>query len=322
MAKSSVNQLADANFDALFGARQGERITSGGFKMLAPSLITTRPQVRKTFPKSEMDELCASIREMKAQSLGIEGSGIFQALLVVFDDNGYRLVMGEKRLRCALAEELSEVPCIVVTEMSEGTTRLVQLTENAVRTPPPVLEEAEAICETMAEQNLSLREIAQMLGKDKGYIEERVNLHKKYGDDIKNMVSARADSLRHARHIHKIEDERLREEIIRAVIEDEISVQEVQRRINGDPKDNSTSAQNGASDPSSTRSTTLGAGESNNGDKPRDPLTQCLKPASSFAAEAIRLLKTVHLTPDYRRELESELDVLEKQIGKIRKLIT
>ena len=123
MAKSSVNQLADANFDALFGARQGERITSGGFKMLAPSLITTRPQVRKTFPKSEMDELRASIREMKTQGLGIEGSGIFQALLVVFDDNGYRLVMGEKRLRCALAEELAEVPCIVVTEMSEGTTR-------------------------------------------------------------------------------------------------------------------------------------------------------------------------------------------------------
>ncbi len=316
MAKSSVNQLADANFDALFGARQGERITSGGFKMLAPSLITTRPQVRKTFPKSEMDELRASIREMKAQGLGIEGSGIFQALLVVFDDNGYRLVMGEKRLRCALAEQLNEVPCIVVTEMSEGTTRLVQLTENAVRTPPPVLEEAEAICETMAEQNISLREIAQMLGKDKGYIEERVNLHKKYGDDIKNMVSARADSLRHARHIHKIEDKRLREEIIRAVIEDEISVQEVQRRMSGDPQNGEQS--NGTT---STRSTTLGAGESNNGDKPHDPLTQCLKPASSFAAEAARLLKSAHLTHDYRQEIAAELGVLKKQISKIEKLI-
>lgn len=316
MAKSSVNQLADANFDALFGARQGERITSGGFKMLAPSLITTRPQVRKTFPKAEMDELRASIREMKAQSLGIEGSGIFQALLIVFDDNGYRLVMGEKRLRCAIAESLAEVPCIVVASMSEGTTRLVQLTENAVRTPPPVLEEAEAICETMAEQNLSLREIAQMLGKDKGYIEERVNLHKKYGDDIKNMVSARADSLRHARHVHKIEGERLREEIIRAVIEDEISVQEVQRRINGDPQGSEQS--NGTS---STRSTTLGAGESNNGDKPHDPLTQCLKPASSFAAEAARLLKSAHITHDYRQEIAAELGVLKKQISKIEKLI-
>lgn len=322
MAKSSVNQLADANFDALFGARQGERITTGGFKMLAPGLITTRPQVRKTFSQAEMDELRASIREMKAQGLGIEGSGIFQALLVVFEENGYRLVMGEKRLRCALAEELAEMPCIVVAGMSEGTTRLVQLTENAVRTPPPTLEEAAAICETITEQNLSLREMAQMLGKDKSYIEDRVNLHKKYEDDIKNMVSARADSLRHARHVHKITDERLRSEIIRAVIEDEISEREVQRRMDGDNESGSdTDNQNGNSNPISTRSRTLGEGGSSQSDTPQDPLNQCLKPASSFAAEAARLLKTAHLTPDYRNEIEAELSILKKQIGKIEQII-
>ena len=321
MANTSVKQSAATNFDALFGARQGERAPSGGFKMLAPSRITTRPQVRKTFPKSEMDELRASIKELRAEGLGIEGSGILQALVVVPDGDGYRLVMGEKRLRTAIAEGLEEMPCIVIAAMSEGLTRLLQLAENAVRSDPPILDEAKALRETRDEQKLSLRDLARLLGKGKGYIEDRLNLLN-FPDEIQNMVSARADSLRHARHINAVEDPKLRLELVRAVIEDDISEREVQRRISGDSDKENSGQTNATNGTSSTRATTLGAGETNQNDKPRDPLTQCLKPASSFAAEAIRLLKTVHLTPNYRRELESELDVLEKKIGKIRKLIT
>lgn len=323
MAISPTKQSAATNFDALFGARQGERAPSGGFKMLTPSRITTRPQVRKTFPQTEMDELRASIRELHSEGLGIESSGILQALVVVPDGDGYRLLMGEKRLRCAMAEELEEVPCIVAEAVSEGMTRLLQLTENALRSDPPILEEAEALRETRDQQKLSLRDLARLLGKGKGYIEDRLNLLS-FPDEIQNMVSARADSLRHARHINAVEDPKLRLELVRAVIEDDISEREVQRRINGESEnsDGTSSHQNNASsDTTSTRSVNIGAGEAGQNDKPRDPLTQCLKPASSFMAEAVRLLKPLDLSHDYRREIEVELAVLEKQIGKIRKII-
>jgi hypothetical protein len=53
MAKSSRQALAQgaqSDFDNLFGARQGERIVSAGFKMLAHDRITVRPQVRRTSP--------------------------------------------------------------------------------------------------------------------------------------------------------------------------------------------------------------------------------------------------------------------------------
>ncbi len=324
MAISSTKQSAAANFDALFGVQQGERVVSGNFKMLAPDRIATRPQVRKTYPKDEIDELCNSIRELHKEGLGIEGTGILQALIVVPDGDGYRLAFGEKRLRCAMAEELKEVPCIVIAAMSEGIMRLLQLTENAVRSSPPILDEAEAIRETQQEQKLSLRDLARMLGKGKGYVEDRLNLLS-YPNEVQNMVSARADSLRSARHIAAVEDEAKRLALVRAVIEDDLSEREVKRRISGETdSSNVSSTQNGNvnNGASSTRSQTLGNDEINQNDTPRDPLTQCLKPASSFAAEAASLLKTAHLTPDYRRELAGELDVLEKQIGKIRKIIS
>ncbi len=321
---SSKAQSAAANFDALFGVQQGERVVSNAFKMLAPSRITTRPQVRKTFPKHEMDELAASVRELRKEGLGIEGTGFVQALVVVPDSDGYRLVMGEKRLRTAIAETLEEVPCIVIAAMSEGLTRLLQLAENSQRSDPPILEEAQALQETRDEQKLSLRDLARLLGKGKGYIEDRLNLLS-YPNEVQNMVSARADSLRSARHIAAVEDEAERLALVRAVIEDDLSEREVKRRISGETEgSNVSSTQNGNTNngTSSTRSQTSGNGEANQNETLRDPLAQCLKPASSFAAEAARLLKTAHLTPDYRRELAGELDVLEKQIGKIRKIIS
>jgi ParB family chromosome partitioning protein len=167
--------------------------------MLTHDRITVRPQVRRTFPKADMDELRASIREIRAQNGGIEGSGVLQALLVspLHDESGaligYRLIAGEKRFRATQAEDVPEVPCIVIPEASEPVVRLMQLTENAQRTPPPVLDEALAIRDTMQELNLSLRDMGRMMGKSLGYVTERVGLLK-MGEDVQEMVFARANT--------------------------------------------------------------------------------------------------------------------------------
>ena len=220
-----------ANFDALFGARQGEKIVSGGFKMLAHDRISVRPQVRQTFSPLELEELRASVHELREQGQGIEGSGVLQALLVCPAENGYRLIAGEKRFRATQEEGLAQIPCVVVAApKAEGTVRLLQLTENALRSAPPVLEEARAIKETMDEQNLSLRDMARLLGKTLGYVTNRVALLK-MSDDVQEMVGARGDTLRVAAHIEKVADNELRSELIRAVVDEGIGEREVLRRI-------------------------------------------------------------------------------------------
>lgn len=113
MASAKTNR-SSANFDALFGSRQGEKIASGGFQMLAHDRITVRPQVRRTFAADELGELRGSIRELRAQGQGIEKSGVLQALLVCPDGDGYRLSAGEKRFRATKEEGLNRIPCVIV----------------------------------------------------------------------------------------------------------------------------------------------------------------------------------------------------------------
>lgn len=209
--------------DSILPQRTGEREVAGGFKMIEHSRIVVREQVRRTFPQADMDELRASIRELRAQQGGIEGTGLLQALLVspVRDEAGaasYRLIAGERRFRATRDEGLAEVPCIVIPTATESVVRLMQLSENALRTAPPVLEEARAIRDTMDEMKLSLRDMARMLGKSLGYVTERVSLLK-MGEDVQQMVFARANTLRHARLIDPIQDATLRAELIAAAVE-------------------------------------------------------------------------------------------------------
>lgn len=237
MSKSKTTNAA-SNFDELFGVRGGETIVSGGFKMIPHERIVVRPQVRQTFLPIEMNELRASIRELRARGQGIESSGVLQALLVCPEGEGYRLLAGEKRFRATQAEQIAAVPCVVVTApQAEGTVRLLQLTENLLRSDPPVLEEARAFIETMEAEKLSMRDLARALGKTLGYVSNRTALLKMPAD-VQAMVARRGDTLRVAAHLSKIEDEAERAALIDSVIEQGLSEREVLRRIKGETPNN------------------------------------------------------------------------------------
>lgn len=322
--KTDTKQQAASNFNALFGARQGERLVSGGFKMLAHDRITVRPQVRQTFPQAEIDELRSSIRELRAQGGGIEGTGVLQALLVCPEGDRYRLIMGEKRYRSTREEGVPEVPCISVATVQEGMIRLLQLTENAQRTDPAVMEEAAALRETMTAQNLSLRDMARLLGKTLGYVTNRVDLLK-MGEDVQTMVSQRSDTLKHAPIIDKIQDAVTRAELIRAVVMDGISVREVERRV-APPLTQSAAEIN--RDSTADGDGRKGGGFANgfntsNGNSSAlpDPIMAALQPAQTFITEAARLLSTKKLSAEYRIKVKQHLSAIEQQIKQLHKVI-
>jgi ParB/RepB/Spo0J family partition protein len=344
MAKSSRQTLAQgaqSDFDDLFGARQGERIVSGGFKMLAHERITVRPQVRRTFAQAEMDELRASIRELHAQKGGIEGTGVLQALLVSMEGSQYRLIAGEKRFRATQAEGLTEIPCVIVPAVSEGMARLLQLTENALRSAPPVLEEAEAMRETMDQQKLSQRDLARLLGKNRGYIENRVRLLK-MGPDLQEMIVQRPDTIKHAQLLAGVRDPDLRHQLIRAVVEEEVSVKELERRLT--LTNFKTSAeplpQAGISHEVPSCDGTLVSEDHNfqaslpshdgrevmnnappDASKRDDPLATSLIPATSLLAQAQRQLTGLSFPPTYKGDLHVQIKKLEEHLAQIKDLV-
>ena len=329
-----------ANFDALFGARQGEKIVSGGFKMLAHDRISVRPQVRQTFSPLELEELRASVHELREQGQGIEGSGVLQALLVCPAENGYRLIAGEKRFRATQEEGLAQVPCVVVAApKAEGTVRLLQLTENALRSAPPVLEEARAIKETMDEQNLSLRDMARLLGKTLGYVTNRVALLK-MGEDVQEMVGARGDTLRVAAHIEKVAEATLRSELIRAVVDEGIGEREVLRRIEaaqkGDEVFSRENTSHGTTDSSSgvpedgqvfSRENTSGgdgASSSSQESASRNDAsssTPSLRGALRATGDAIERLRRAVLNEEERQKARDQRDALQAMVEELNEIL-
>ena len=69
----------------------------------------------------------------------------------------------------------------------------------------------------------SVRQLAQKVGKDKGYIENRLRLSDAPAD-IKELVSLRKDTISHAYELMKIGDERVRRRLAKRIAAGELSL--------------------------------------------------------------------------------------------------
>ena len=307
------------NFDALFGARGGETVVSGGFKMIPHERIVVHPQVRQTFDPEEMEELRGSIRELRARGQGIEGSGVLQALLVCPEGDGYRLLAGEKRYRATKAEKLTAIPCVIIAApQAEGTVRLLQLTENLLRSDPPVLEEARAFVETMEAEKLSMRDLARALGKTLGYVSNRTALLK-MRDDVQAMVVKRGDTLRVAAHINKVEDDAKRAALIQAVIEEAISEREVLRRIAGEGEVFSRENSNEAVGADTNANTNTEATPKT--EKSSAPAAPSLRGAVRAATDAIERIRSAVLSEGERQKVRDDRDALASLLEELDEIL-
>jgi ParB/RepB/Spo0J family partition protein len=103
------------------------------------------------------------------------------------DEARYELVVGERRLRCALEMALPMVP-ILLRQLSDRQVREIQLSENIQRLKPNPLEEATAF-DGLFEYHQDLDSLARHFGKSKSYVLARLQLLS-LTPDIREMVLA------------------------------------------------------------------------------------------------------------------------------------
>ena len=218
-----------ARLGTIFAAPDGEQDLPNQLLLVDVERLHTRTQPRTNFDESELRDLETSIRELHAVGQGVGGSGVLQPLLVRSGEDGFIVTAGERRLRAAKAAGVARVP-VVVVEAGEEDAWEHAIVENLLRADLSPLEEAAAFQQLMKTRGYSVREAAKRLGKDKGYLENRLFLLK-VGEDVRLMVSARADSVRHARAIDGVKDPHLRAELIRATVEEGASFPSIQARI-------------------------------------------------------------------------------------------
>lgn len=143
----------------------------------------------------------------------------------------YQLVYGERRLRAARMAGITIIPCDVAPH-SDAELREIGLTENIVREDLNPLEEARAFEQALSARDdagqplYSIRSLAERVGKDKGYIQNRIKLLET-PDDVQQMVEARPDTLRAAREIAKLPTPEAREPLITSLLSGDVNAHAV-----------------------------------------------------------------------------------------------
>lgn len=190
---------------------------------LAISRIRPNPfQARTTF--DQLEELADAIR----------AQGFTSRLRVRPDpsaDGYFQLLYGERRLRAAALAGLEAVP-VEVAEHSDDELIEIGLAENIQRRDLDPLEEAHAFELFIRERGYSIRRLAERIGKDKSYIEDRLKLLSAPAD-VQAMITQRPASLRAAREIAKLTDAAERAPLILGVVEGTLSTETVRTAVRG-----------------------------------------------------------------------------------------
>jgi ParB family chromosome partitioning protein len=203
------------------------RATHAQIREIGVERILPNPaQPRLSYEEDSLTELADSIRE----------HGVLQPILVRPIGHQFQLIAGERRWRASRLADRSTIPAIVA-EFDDDTALEVSIIENLQREDVSPLEEA-VMFRKMTDLGYSLRQLAQKLGKDKGYIENRLRLSEAPAD-IRELVSLRKDTISHAYELMKIGDERKRRRLGKKVIAGELTLSRLRAITGGAPIEDS-----------------------------------------------------------------------------------
>src|SRR4051795_2818534 len=208
---------------SLLSAEPAELGRTVGVRVIPVQNIEPNPdQPRLVFDPEALHELSASIRE----------HGVLQPILVrPLGENRYQLVAGERRWRASREAGLETIPALV-EEIDDDTAREISIIENLQREDLSPLEEAAMYDRMIHEHGYSIRKLAEKLGKDKGYLENRLRLADA-PPEVRELVSLRKGSLSHAYELMKVEDPKKRRRLAEQVARGELTLIKLREKIEG-----------------------------------------------------------------------------------------
>lgn len=186
-------------------------------------------QPRKTFDDEKIIELSESIKH----------HGIVQPIILRKEDDNYVIVAGERRWRAAKMAGLKQVPAIVM-ELTDKQVLEISLIENIQRQDLNSIEEAMAYKKLIADFNLTQEELSKRIGKSRVAITNTIRLLN-LCDDVQQYLIEGVISEGHGRALLGISDKKLQYELAQRVIDDKLSVRELESLIKRIKKDDNTS---------------------------------------------------------------------------------
>ena len=176
-------------------------------------------QPRKSFDDEKILELAESIKS----------NGIIQPLVLKKVDDEYIIVAGERRWRAAKSIGLKEVPAIVMN-LTEKQILEISLIENIQREDLNSIEEALAYKRLINDFNLTQEELSKRVGKSRVTITNTLRLLN-LSEDVQQYIIEGVISEGHGRALLGITDSKVQCELAQNVIDDKLSVRELELLI-------------------------------------------------------------------------------------------
>jgi ParB family chromosome partitioning protein len=272
----------------------------------------------------------------------VKSNGFYGALLArrkAGATNRFELAYGHRRKEAARRAGLTTVP-VKVVELNDTEMARIMASENFSRLDLDPLGEAGVVGFLATDQNLSAREIATIVGKKRGWVEQRLALYNA-PKVIKEMVDQKPSSFSHIPLLLRLksEPEKLKT-LVKEVLISELTVQQLKERLesyqtsnlSGTPKDQKRTHQPSQEDSDNivtniTNSNLIGNGEEYHKlPKTKKPKTPSL--AASEADPFIRYYGKIIAGGEPEAlfeegqdevELEAHLRLLENLVGQLAK---
>jgi ParB family chromosome partitioning protein len=176
-------------------------------------------QPRQVFDEDALNELAHSVREF----------GVLQPVVVRVDGEGYELVMGERRLRAAVAAGLETIPAIIRSTDDDAMLRDALL-ENIHRAQLNPLEEAAAYQQLLEEFGTTHDELAHRIGRSRPQVSNTIRLLN-LPVPVQRRVAAGVLSAGHARALLGLEDSDLQDELATRIVAEGLSVRATEELV-------------------------------------------------------------------------------------------
>lgn len=235
MARPDFRAAASARLNEERGQELSQNVLSllsaDDTTIIRPSAVRNIP-VDRVEPNPNQPRMAMDPAGLIDLTASVKEHGVLQPILVrPLPASRYQLVAGERRWRAATAAGLDVIPALI-EDIDDETALEISVIENLQREDLSPIDEAMIYDKMIRQHGYSIRKLAQKLGKDKGYLENRLRLADA-PDEIRELVSVRKDTLSHAYELLKVTDPKKRKKLAEMVARGELSLVKLRERIDG-----------------------------------------------------------------------------------------
>ena len=201
------------------GLSQGED-SNGSLSLLIDEVFPNRLQPRKKFDDEKFNELERSIRE----------HGVLQPVIVQKSDNGYELIVGERRWRASKKAGLKKIPA-VIREVTDLESLELALIENLNRQDLNPIEEADGYERLAKDFGLTQENIAKRMGKSRESVANIMRLLKLPRQIQEDMISGRL-TMGHGRALLGLKSAQEILFLRKKIVDQSLNVRETEVQVN------------------------------------------------------------------------------------------